>query len=103
MNWIRGLFRVWILVSAIWVLVVGYQGYSHWNNRAFEVAGTTAVVGTGRKASKFGGVPVFDPSQPYEVITPFDWWDYLLAALGLPALLYGAGISVRWITTGFRR
>jgi len=129
MNWTRGLFRAWVCISAIWILAVGYDGYSHWNEFTTITPATIAQKTCADARTKnpklgnpfdcfdkdkvfdpttavpdqFGGIPVFDPSKPYDVITPFNWWSYLLAALGVPALLFGAWVSVRWVAIGFRR
>lgn len=76
MNWQRGLFRFWLIVSIVWGIAIGWWAYV-----SFQ-----AVVGMARQ---FG-------------ITGSDWMVVLLALL-LPigAFLLMCVIAV-WILRGFR-
>lgn len=108
MNWARGLFRLWIFISALWVSVVTYAGYEQWNERHPHWMDAPVVEGASKtkeniyaRLDRESGIPVFDPSKPYEDDTPFDWWNYLLAAIGFPSVTLCIGMIGRWIGRGF--
>ena len=76
MNWQRGLFRFWLVVSIVWGLAIGW-----WSYVSFQT-----VVGIARS---FG-------------VTGSDWM-MLLAALALPIVIgFGLCVIAVWILRGFR-
>jgi len=83
MNWRRGLFRVWIVLSVAWVIVIGY---------ADDLPCTFGVRLSAPWCAGYG-------RDPY--VWQYAWKVHLLA-FGIPiaALVVGAGIG--WALNGFR-
>ena len=108
MNWGKGFFRLWLFASIMWIAAVSYTGYSRWSDLNTAWGNDPLVSAPGKnKTDEFGGVAVDGPWNDFTTSqirpTPaFVWWHYLVMAIGIPALIYGIALSLRWIAAGFR-
>jgi hypothetical protein len=84
MSWQRGLFRLWLVGSILWICVVVWIAYDR----------ISTVV-------RLRAAPDYTPFGTPRPISAFVW-DYSLYAL-VPVLgSLALGLAVAWITTGFR-
>jgi len=78
MNWSRGLFRIWVAVSVLWVIFVGVYLYASWLE-------DPAWPHTPHGLPEVWFIPIF----------------YFLAIVGVPAGLFIVGRVCLWIGRGF--
>ena len=100
MNWRSGLFRLWLVLSVLWVLVVGY----------IKWADTGTVYATTKTGEPVFAVPT-EFLQLFDVSTPGseEWrphWPRRVFAMGVivapPFALLALGHILGWIGRGFR-
>lgn len=106
MNWSRGLFRVWVMVSICWMVYVGWSGYQN-IVRPRDLA--AALCADQRRQNPTLGNPFdcFDALHAARLgdLTPIGQAvaQYVGLALGGPAGLLGIGLVGIWIGAGFRQ
>jgi hypothetical protein len=111
----RGLFRIWLVLSVIWIVAVGTVAWNY--------------LPSATKAADVATAPPFDPSKPYVVVPdglPDDWfcetgkkpgpsgcpptsvserWQFVQAAAEIaflpPALALLIGAALSWAFRGF--
>lgn len=87
MNWNRGLFRAWLVISVLWLSYSGWLWYSAcgWGGGVLW-----CPVGGGR------------PFVAVEYTYPFEAWRMCKEVLTFPLLLLVGGFIALWIARGFR-
>jgi hypothetical protein len=106
MNWRRGLFRLWIVGSALFVIAVAFVSYSEIKEEFEDAASASASV-TDRPVTRQDSVdpwaefsprrPVTDPALIKRLNrTPNPW-----ATLGIPLVVLVLGASLVWAFSGF--
>jgi len=73
MNWRRGLFRIWLVVSASWIAGIGLVAYRDWPQPT-------------QGAADYSEVEI-----------------YAAVALGVPLFFFLVGLSTIWAVLGFNR
>jgi len=106
MNWRRGLFRLWLVVSLLWVGSVTWVIYDHERDRAYRDALDKACM----EDKKLQGASPFDcfdsPAAMFANLPRTTSWllkHYATWALLPPLVTLALGIAGRWILVGFRR
>jgi hypothetical protein len=100
MNWRRGSFRVWILLSGIWC--AGAAGYAYLEYRNFEEPVVSGPIPEECKEAKdFIPLSCVYPlrSSRQDRISA---WVYIGLGLGGPLVVLGLGAGVGWILSGFK-
>jgi hypothetical protein len=107
MNWRRGLFRLWIVGAALFVLAVALISYTDIKEEFEDAASASASV-TDRAVTKQNSVApkrVTDPAlirrlertpNPWATL---GWWASI--ALGIPLTVLALGASLVWAFSGF--
>ncbi len=132
MNMRRGLFRLWILVTAFWLLGCIWFGATNWHwfeaNRVYEVADTNdekyqveaapdtpldeivlfvqKSAGSKRlrkECEKDWRGPWCDVFTSFKMPRQYFTWQYLTASIGGPLFLLMVGSALYWAFSGFRR
>ena len=132
MNVRRGLFRLWVLVTAFWLLGCIWFGATNWHwfeaNRVYEVANTNdekyqveappdtppdEIVlflqkSAGSKllrkeCEKDWRGPWCDVFTSFKMPRQYFTWQYLTASIGGPLFLLMVGSALYWAFSGFRR
>jgi hypothetical protein len=106
MNWRRGLLRLWMAASLIWVVALGWFAYEETHARATREAANSVCM-EGKKAEGRNPFDCFDgqPAAPiFEDLIPTEWWLRRYAALAvLPPLgLLAVSLLITWILAGFK-
>jgi hypothetical protein len=102
MNWRRGLFRLWIVGSVLFVLAVAFISYSEIMQQ-FDDAATIAA----HQAAQAASQPVEDGLTVYEVgigPPPAPWatlGTWASIAFGIPLAVLVLGASLVWAFSGF--
>ena len=95
MNWRRGFMRLWMLVTALWVVFVAVgSGCVVWRFGRFEHAGLL----TEDELFGWQSWPIWDVCN----VTPMTPWQYTALALAPPLIMLAIGLGVTWIAKGFR-
>jgi hypothetical protein len=108
MNWRRGAFRVWVVVSTAWILLVGANAYDKIVTPMRE-ARASAACAKEREANPELGKPLdcFEEGQDiFADLVPFApraVVPHLVAALSVPALLMIVWFVCGWVGAGFRK
>ena len=105
MNWRRGLFRLWLIVSVCWVILVIATAYTKWWPDWRQHADVMACAEQ-RKADRslgnvfdcFDGEPRQLPNSPREALVR-----YGLLALVPVSTAFVMGLAGLWVVAGFRR
>ena len=96
MNWNRGLLRVWVVASVIWVMALLAVGYFRvYDNPAvcFNDAGDTVYCSMdGMDLGRYGP----RDSDLLDTI-----WPWLAFALAGPLAAFGGWYCLRWVRAGF--
>jgi hypothetical protein len=108
MNWSRGLFRFWVMLSVLWIVAVvitvalSNKTLIEW---IYQRQNTEAVVNCVRVAQAGGSTGEFCKSAfstgGVPVLTD-EAYRYGVAALGVPIVVLLLGFGGRWVLTGFR-
>ena len=82
-HWSKGLFRLWLVVTALWIGAIGVATWQdHYSGRGLtdeEVGITPQMKSMTWEGAELGKpppfeltvpVPTFDPTKPYEVLRP---------------------------------
>jgi hypothetical protein len=103
MSWRRGLLRLWLLGSALWVGVVAWIAY-------YSVVVPRQAAATcfeTRKADSTLGNPFdcFDSASPFADLIPWssDIMKYGTWAFAPVVATLVLGLSIAWVLAGFRR
>jgi hypothetical protein len=110
MNWRRGLFRLWIVGSALFVIAIAFISYGDikekFNNEMFEVQledGRTFQVrapdmetATAKVRAQPEGFIIEEPPSPW---TTLEMWAGI--ALGIPLAVLALGAFLMWAFSGF--
>jgi hypothetical protein len=103
MSWRRGLLRLWLLVSALWVGVVAWIAYYS----AVVPRQTAATCFAAREADRNLGNPFdcFDLASPFADLIPVssDIIKYGTWAFAPVVATLVLGLSIAWVLAGFRR
>jgi hypothetical protein len=115
MNWRRGLFRLWIVGTALFVLAVAFVSYTDIKEEFEDAASASAPV-TDREVTnqdsvdpwaefRIPGRPVTDPALIKRLErTPNPWASLGRAAaiaFGIPLVVLVLGASLVWAFSGF--
>lgn len=127
MNWSRGLFRVWLSISAAWLLLVGVFSYQDYPVRyrvttpdgvKFEITAShtlTEAEVTAAAKRQYEALPtdyfsraagtdkLKPPAQPINASISDYWIDHAELALLPPVVLFVVGWTVLWAGRGFKR
>lgn len=95
MNWTRGLFRVWVIASVVWV--GGWTAYVLTTCNRVHVPGSPE--GTLTKVC-YTGLSGWQSQVPS--FTFADYASLVATGLGIPLIVLGLGAGVAWIAKGFR-
>src|SRR5205814_1647650 len=106
MNWSRGLFRVWLVATVIWVGFIGVQATKNWPS---EPTGQMTFTGRIFKFETWGQHPEFGTAPVTREQRVGHAWDvagYLAIGIGLAvippaAVLIIAGVLM-WVGRGFQ-
>lgn len=111
MRWRRGLFRVWVLVSSIWIIGVAGAAIADWRDHPAPACATKATGGPWcsyrSSTDPYAGIatPVIPQPPPgYTLVGPgaaFTPWPYLWLALGVPTATLAMGVAIFWVLAGF--
>jgi hypothetical protein len=127
MNWRVGLFRIWIILSVLWIGAWGYYGFTQWRGSTYEVTDPTGLkfevnapkdtpqadvvafiqqsdVAKQRQAdcSKERG-PWCEFALSLQMPNKLNLSRVLLSAIAGPVALLFAGLAWFWIVSGFRQ
>jgi hypothetical protein len=127
MNWRVGLFRIWIILSVLWISAWGYYGFIQWRGSTYEVADPTGLkfiviapkdtsnadvvefvkqadAAKQRQAdcSKERG-PWCEYAFPLYMPTDLNLPRILLSAIVGPLVLFIVGLACLWVVSGFRQ
>ena len=108
----RGLLRLWLVMSIVWICAVGMVAWSILTPTVADLPDAPWVKPTSAK-------PPFDPSKPFKVVTPnafdqfdpvefsaFKRWDEIKTGIEVafvpPLLLLMLGAALIWAIRGFR-
>ncbi|QKC83960.1 hypothetical protein EB232_22290 [Mesorhizobium sp. NZP2077] len=100
MNWRRGLIRIWILSSAVWIGYIVWRLYSS----CFEMLDLNGVR-TGQELCSAEAWPHEGPNRVADILD-FEfahWLGWVSQALLPPLAVFLFAILVRWALNGFRR
>ena len=132
MNMWRRLFRVWVLLTAIWLVGCVWFGASNWHwfqpSRVYEVADTNdekyrvdVPPGTPedevalfvqksagskwlrKECAKDRSAPWCDVAGSFQMPRQYFTWQYLAVSIGGPLSLLMVGSALYWAFSGFRR
>jgi hypothetical protein len=95
MNWERGIFRVWIAFSLLWIAFTVYRfasGCFYFSDSS--IFKPVCDTGGFQKGIPIAGYP--------EVFSVWDWARWGISAVTIPLLLFIGGLSLKWIAKGFR-
>ena len=105
MNWERGLFRLWLVVSIAWATgIVIYALIAFIAYHQLPTVDQFWTLVTAPACNSGQEHPAWCSYQSPPVIGPLfgEWWVMLVLALLPPPLLLGFGLGVRWSVQGFR-
>jgi hypothetical protein len=108
----RGLLRLWLVMSIVWICAVGMVAWSTLTPAVADLPDAPWVKPT-------SGKPPFDPSKPYRALTPdefeqfdpvkfeaFKRWAEIKTGIEVafvpPLLLLMLGAALIWVIRGFR-
>lgn len=84
MNWTKGFFRVWIVGSLLWILLIGWvMGVPAWQSIGCPDAGPWCQYGQQSPAEAFR--------------------ELAITALGFPLAVLAIGSALTWALKGFRK
>lgn len=89
MNWNRGLFRTWVVLSAIWVVYVAGDAWVDWQAQHTFDSSTARPLSAGE--------------AKVDTNSSFSFWGYAQNALEPPVCLLLVGLAGIWVTRGFKR
>lgn len=97
MNWKRGLLRVWLLLSAVWL--VGILGWL-WSSRLYglrdiQTGQVLNMIAFRTRPWESGWI---EPNQ----FTALDFTSLALMMFGVPLLVLFVAWCGRWVSAGFR-
>jgi hypothetical protein len=107
------LFRLWLILSVLWVGGVSYVTWQTFPEDEYvlpsERGSGAAAPSTGMfddLIPKRGEAPPFDPSKPYTVVRSKERWEAIrlgsVIALVPPVFLLALGSALVWAFRGFR-
>jgi hypothetical protein len=106
MSWRRGLLRLWLLISAIWIGLVAWIAYYNAVVPRQAAAAYNACF-EARKADSTLGNPFgcFDGASPFADLVPWssDIIKYGTWAFAPVIATLVLGFSIAWVLAGFRR
>ena len=109
MNWRRGLVRVWVVLSAVWVLASGGYELNRWVAYSNEVRRMSPECVVATPPSPWcSDWTQFAPYNPYDkFIDGFPRRPDIFIGVGLivlpPFVLLVCGVVLGWVGSGFRR
>ena len=111
MRILRGLFRLWVVASVIWMLSVGVMTWLTWPVEP-KASSETVVLENGYAK------PPFDPSKPFTDVATGQMWANARAlfeaerrdavvkgasiAIAPPLVVFILGMALLWVVRGFR-
>ncbi len=148
MNWQQGLFRVWVLFSAVWIIGFAIYAAANWgmlvSTNTYEITGPngheykfTGPSGASREdviafaqqsdidrqptlhrievalraadaarntqeARRLAATYAKVRDEPLLMPDSRNPWALAYWAIGVPLLIFGMGLAIRWIISGFR-
>jgi hypothetical protein len=106
MNWTRGLIRLWLVVSILWISVVGWLAYLGGVVPRIAAAKQQACFEARKADPRLGNVfDCFDGGgSPFADLVPWsnDIFTYGGWAFIPPLVLLFIGILIKWVMAGFR-
>jgi hypothetical protein len=102
----RGLFRLWLVLSVLWIGGVGYVTWQHFPVDLTVTPGKAPSAEFDPDEFLARTAPDFDPSKPYVVVRDKERRDAIqfasLLALIPPAFVLALGSALVWAFRGFR-
>jgi hypothetical protein len=104
MNWRRGLFRLWLLLSVLWGAAVCAYVYEAWWINPWRVVSQTDIdcLSPNPPGPWCNYRPKTFSFEQAAADLPRPLWVYVIAAVGLPAGSFAAALGIFWIMAGFR-
>jgi hypothetical protein len=102
MNWKRGLLRLWIFATVIWIAGIGALAVIDW--REYLHRAPHIVDPFQPRQSNMAGTPVLPDdlrSSGSTTVPPPPYLLYVVLALGLPACVLAIGTGGYWVAKGF--
>ena len=96
MNWRNGLFRVWLLISALWIGAVSFHAFKHFSQRSCVEDMLERMVGDFRDCD--AGLPYFG----YPDLILAQRLDFVIVGLAPIFILLLLGAAGYWIARGFK-
>src|SRR5262245_26828130 len=115
MSWSRGLLRLWMVFTVLWICGVGWTAYNHmWGEVVRKADGTLGRWKAVTDPIEAEHVRAYlERRQPDAVLLerlnswPFYIYnrrefEFFALGMGVPAGLYATGLTLLWIGRGFR-
>src|ERR1700676_2349765 len=101
----RGLFRLWLVLSALWVAGILWAAWSNqWRVIAINRDPTAQEVADCEQARTWGcHDEIVEQLSPIRQFTGYTLPDNSATAFGVPALILALGLRVRWVVAGFKK
>jgi hypothetical protein len=128
MNWRAGMFRIWVILSALWIGAWGYYGFTEWQGAKYEITDPTGLkfqIRGPRNLSEADAVAFVqhndtvkkrqaDCSQPrapwceFAFVVPDEMpnefnMSIIWTAMAGPFILLLIGLIWSWVASGFRQ
>lgn len=101
MNWKRGLLRVWVVTSAVWLILVGSNlAIDSSTSRQIERPPTEAEVGAcmDYRPGPWCSADIVEAIRSWTM----PGWSAAVFTLAPPLLVLGLGLAITWVIRGFR-
>ena len=103
LNWTRGLFRLWVLLSVLWIVGVTALAWSDpWRVTAYGRAPTAEEVKGCNEKTPGPWCKDWFVWEPTVQERAFHLRWYGAAAFGVPFVVLLLGVSGRWVLAGFK-
>jgi hypothetical protein len=102
----HGLFRLWLVLSVLWIGGVGVATWKTFPKDEYVVPSARRGMFDDLIPKRGETLPKFDPSKPHTVIRDNERWEAVrsasVAALVPPAFVLALGSALVWAFRGFR-
>lgn len=107
MNWQNGFFRLWLLLSVIWIAYIGWTSFTQYQGQSIAQTEVTNCLNEKMRIataeSLESGSNCF-PNDGELYYHPRDFFlNSFLSAFLLPVGLLSLGIASKWVLIGFKK